>query len=151
VEEVNAMLRPAAASDDEETDGEEGEGSREDESGMLPAELPAVDHEAEYIDEEKYTTVTVETMDISKEGLFKAQQGRDDQDLDDGGKVALKTDANSTDKRKHRRTKEAPKDGVQKRKKKRNFRYEGKTDRKEARTKQKSKNSRQARQRRAAG
>lgn len=45
------------------------------------AEPLPVDYEAEYIDEDKYTTVTVEEMDPSREGFFKS--GRQE-DSDDG-------------------------------------------------------------------
>lgn len=41
-------------------------------------EPPAVDYEAEYIDEDKYTTVTVEEIDSSREGLRKSILGEDD-------------------------------------------------------------------------
>ena len=36
-----------------------------------PVEVEVVDHEEEYIDEDKYTTVTVEAVGVSKEGLKK--------------------------------------------------------------------------------
>jgi ribosomal RNA-processing protein 17 len=148
------MLRPLAAIEDAE--GHEGEdGPDEEWNGISEPTPPPIDHEAEYIDEEKYTTVTVEAMDVSKEGLFKAQQERDGQDSEKDGQAATKTNDTSTAENKKRpwtKNKPGDKDGmVQKRKKKRNFRYESKVDRKEARSRQKTKNSKQARERRAAG
>ncbi|KIW72646.1 hypothetical protein PV04_00826 [Phialophora macrospora] len=150
VEEVNAMLGLPAAT--EEGYDESNTDSDEEWKGISDSEPPQVDHEAEYVDEEKYTTVTVETLDVSKEGLFRAQQDRDEQHSDEDGQPPTATDGDtSSPKQKRSWMKEKPKDGVKKRKKKRNFRYEGKAERKEARAKQKSRNSKQARERRAGG
>lgn len=35
--------------------------------------LDIVDHEEEYIDEDRYTTVTVESVSVSRDGLYKPQ------------------------------------------------------------------------------
>jgi ribosomal RNA-processing protein 17 len=151
VEEVNAMLGlPTTAVeeyDESNTDLDE------EWKGISDPEPPPVDHEAEYVDEEKYTTVTVETLDVSKEGLSRAQHDKDEQssDEEDGQTPTVPNGDTSSRKQKRPWMKEKPKDGVKKRKKKRNFRYEGKTERKEARAKQKSRNSKQARERRAGG
>ncbi|EXJ64820.1 hypothetical protein A1O7_01158 [Cladophialophora yegresii CBS 114405] len=151
VEEVNAMLGlPAAASNKQY--GDSSTDSDEEWKGISDSDPPPIDHEAEYVDEEKYTTVTVEALDVSKEGLFRAQQESDEHNSDDNGVTPTSTNGGaSSGKEKRPWTKEKPKDGVKKRKKKRNFRYEGKAERKEARAKQKSRNSRQARERRAGG
>jgi len=150
VEEVNAMLKPLAAIDDEED--EQGISPYEDQGSISDSELPLVDHEAEYIDEEKYTTVTVETMDVSKEGLFKAQQGADQPALETTEKRApVSRSDHPFERQKRKWTKEKPKDGIKKRKKKRNFKYEGRAERREARSKEKSRNRKQARERRADG
>lgn len=62
-------------------------------------EPPPVDYEAEYIDEDKYTTVTVEEMDPSREGLLKyGNDGDSDDDRseqDEEGKDA--SNATATD------------------------------------------------------
>ncbi|OCT46488.1 protein required for cell viability Rrp17 [Cladophialophora carrionii] len=151
VEEVNALLGlPAGANDKQH--GESNTDSDEEWEGISDSDPPPIDHEAEYVDEEKYTTVTVEALDVSKEGLFRAQQDSDKHDPDNAQETSTATnEGTSSGKQKRPWTKEKPKDGVKKRKKKRNFRYEGKAERKEARAKQKSRNSRQARERRAGG
>ncbi|KIW17868.1 hypothetical protein PV08_05063 [Exophiala spinifera] len=152
VQQVNAMLRSASALNGAEDQGTASSNSDEEWSGISGEEPAPVDHEAEYIDEDKYTTVTVEAMDVSREGLFKAEQAKDEghktyeQETKVGqepGKVAKKP----------KWTKEKPKDGSEKpkRKKKRNFRYESKTERKTARSKEKSKGRKQARERRGGG
>ena len=138
------MLRPVATTEEEDGD-EEDTDADEEWNGIAESDPPPVDHEAEYVDEEKYTTVTVEAMDVSKEGLFNAQQERDAQEPDDDGQKFPKNENTTRETKKRPWTKEKPRDGVQKRRKKRNFRYENKADRKEARTKQKARNSRQSR------
>jgi ribosomal RNA-processing protein 17 len=151
VDEVNAMLRPSTSvgGGDENESDEEDEGSR----GSLEnlETLPAVNHEAEYIDEDKYTTVHVETMDISKEALSKAHQAEDAPDHGAGEDVRQTLKDGSSERSKRQWTKEKPKADMRKRKKKRNFKYEGRAERKEARSKENSRNRKQARERRSAG
>lgn len=53
------------------------EDEKEEEDWEGIEEPPAVDYEAEYVDEDKYTTVTVEEMDASREGLLKAAKGEE--------------------------------------------------------------------------
>ena len=141
------MLRPLDA-DGSVTNEDNGTESDDLWTGVSDEELPPVDHEAEYVDEEKYTTVTVETMDVSKEGLFKAQEARDEQHDQDGNAAPTAADG-PTEKPKRPWTKDKPKDSIKKRKKKRNFKYENKAERKDARSKQKARNQKQARERRA--
>jgi ribosomal RNA-processing protein 17 len=50
-------------------------------------EPPAVDYEAEYIDEDKYTTVTVEEIDSSREGLRKSILGEDSDEEENKAKA----------------------------------------------------------------
>lgn len=144
---VNAMLTPA----DDVFIGTEGSGTDDEWTGLEDAEQPPpVDHEAEYIDEDKYTTVTVEAMDVSKEGLFKAEQ--DPKDPDEPQDPSPSEQAEGTDTKKRSWTKEKPKDKdkdkAKARKKKRNFRYESKAERKVTRVKEKSRGRKQARERR---
>ncbi|KAG9241441.1 putative ribosomal RNA-processing protein 17 [Calycina marina] len=66
VSAVNALLAeadklPGELDSDEEVDWE-----------GIKETLPPIDHEEEYIDEDKYTKVTVEEVDVSKEGLQRA-------------------------------------------------------------------------------
>ena len=95
--------------------------------------LEPIDHEAEYIDEDLYTTVTVEAVDVSKEGLHKAVEDEDIEEEDNSrhpkapaDSVKMKTGANR---------KIWPKKTRQKK-----FRYESKVERKVTRGKQKAGN-----------
>jgi ribosomal RNA-processing protein 17 len=155
VQAVNATLRNMMESSDEEDDGGERGGAEwdgiDDEETMVVEEI---DHEAEYIDEEKYTTVTVEAMDVSKEGSFKTAEGTDERDDEDGAEkktVTLAVEAPVKQQRKWTKDKPARDPGKKRLKKKRNFKYENKAERKDARSKQKARNSKQARERRDRG
>lgn len=93
---------------------------------MLPSD-------EEFVDEDKYTTVTVEAMD----GEGDDAVGEDD---DEEG-VAVKTAASIAEgKPKVAKKRVSSKDGQAKAKKKKKFRYESKAERKSTREKQKSKN-----------
>lgn len=89
-------------------------------------EPPPVDYEAEYIDEDKYTTVTVEEMDPSREALYKTEtNGTDgessDQDEDSAG--AVDSGRSSSAQEKGDKKTDKPK------KKRKKFRYESKAER----------------------
>jgi ribosomal RNA-processing protein 17 len=116
-------------------------------------EVPPVDHEAEYIDEDKYTTVTVEALDLSKEGLQKVErEGRKQVEEDPAAETKenlAETGQKDTKSRKRIWTKDKPKDRSDKpKKKKKKFRYETKAERKFTRMKQGAKNSKEAKARR---
>lgn len=109
-------------------DGEDGEwgGISDDENEK--EEVEVVDHEQEYIDEDKYTTVTVEAVDVSKEGLLKVVEPT--QDGEEGEKKFGKP-FNKDEKGKKVWPKKV---------KKKKFTYESKIERKLARGKQSAKN-----------
>jgi ribosomal RNA-processing protein 17 len=152
VREVNTFLQPLQDIGTEGESESEPE-SREAESWNGISQPPNVDHEAEYVDEDRYTTVTVEAMDSSKEGLHMAEEDRlkqdrvneDGQDRSDRGTGRGK---NMNEKRKW--TREKPKERQDHPKKKKKFRYESKGERKAARVKDKMRKSKQASARRAA-
>ncbi|KAL4908137.1 nucleolar protein 12-domain-containing protein [Aspergillus multicolor] len=104
-------------------------------------EPPAVDYEAEYIDEDKYTTVTVEEMDPSKEGLL--QPDDDSSDERPKERSELSEDAKSTEKPKAKKQQDN-----KLKKKKKKFRYESKDERKVTRMKERMANHRKAKARR---
>lgn len=148
------MLKKA---EPEEEAGSAGESNSEQEwDGVRePAELPEVDHEAEYIDEDRYTTVTIEAMDLSKEGLHKAEKeaekevGKDPNHSKEGNPEDPEAPPNHG-QGKRIWTKEKPdKDGQASKKKRKKFRYENKAERKVTRFKEKSKNSKLAKARRS--
>ena len=153
VQEVNALLQPL------QEDESDGEGQSESDSAQADSwdgvsEILGLDHEAEYVDEDRYTTVTIEAMDLSKAGLHKAEDdqrtdGGVDQDSkrENGGVTVGGKDLVERRKWTRDKPKERP---DHPKKKKQKFRYESKGERKVARVKQKMRNSKQASARRAA-
>ncbi|CAG7994094.1 unnamed protein product [Penicillium salamii] len=107
-------------------------------------EPPAVDYEAEYIDEDKYTTVTVEEMDASREGLLKSAH-EDDTDNEEEKEKPVETKEAETKTAKKRKPRSAASEAA--RKKKRNFRYESKEVRRETMRKQRNVKSKKAKAR----
>jgi ribosomal RNA-processing protein 17 len=92
-----------------------------------------IDHEAEYIDEDRYTTVTVEAVDISKEGLHRITDENEAED--DEGAAETKPPASAVSNVETNTKKVWPK-----KTKKKKFRYESKAERKVTRGKQKAGN-----------
>ncbi|KAK3945795.1 nucleolar protein 12-domain-containing protein [Diplogelasinospora grovesii] len=133
VQTITKILREAreagGEAEEEEGDGE-WDGISDDE--VAPEPEP-IDREEEYIDEDRYTTVTVEAVHVDRDGLHKpTEHDPEEKEQEDG-----KTEAEGTkdgkeagsDKRKH----DHPK------KKKKKFRYETKFERKLTERKQKAK------------
>jgi ribosomal RNA-processing protein 17 len=147
VEAVNAIIKKqqdGGSEDEEEEDDEEVEWGGLDggaEARPTKPTIPMEGQEDEYVDEDRYTTVTVEPMsvhdnndakeDVDPEDAVPAQEG-----TEDDGK-----------KKKRIWTKEKPPSDKKKKPKKAKFRYESKADRKSIRTKQSLKNKAQARAR----
>jgi ribosomal RNA-processing protein 17 len=98
----------------------------------------------EYVDEEKYTTVTVEEVNVSRVGL-EGMNGDDSEPEDQGGENTEGVNDRSQQKGMLARkgTKPKRKSTITK-KRKQTFKYETKSERKVTRTKQKSRNSSQA-------
>ena len=147
VQEVNALLKPVSHTDSEDENAEDSEENTEWEGIEEPTEL---NHEAEYIDEDRYTTVTVEAMDVTREGLSKPEEGFVPQ-LGAEGEIGIEESSKLEGKPAGKRiwTKEKPKDqSDHPKKKKKKFRYESKAERKFTRVKEKMKNSKQASARR---
>lgn len=115
-------------------------------------EPPPVDYEAEYIDEDKYTTVTVEEMDPSREGLLKyGNDGDSDNDRseqDEEGKDVSNATATDAGQKAAATTKKKPKNTDKAKKKKKKFRYESKEDRKLNHAKQRFSKAKKAKARR---
>ena len=149
VKEIDDMIRPVVLED--EGDGKEDkedEGSNTSESEQEEARVEPVDHEAEYIDEDKYTSVVVEEMDVTREGLRKVNESSDEDGV--GGEEDKPRVNETASSSKRTWTKDKPKDGSSKPKMKRKkFRYESKSERQVSRDKERSKNREQAKARRA--
>ena len=104
------------------------------------AEPMTIDHEDEYSDADRHTTVTVEAVDVTRDGFRRAKIDLDGAALESSEDEAETKNAEgtlgetSTGKQRRVWTKEKPK---QPRKKKK-FRYETKQERKVTRMKEKS-------------
>ena len=151
---MNAILREqnGVISDSSE---QASEAEAEQRDGI--AEARPIDHEDEYADDDRFTTVTVEAVDVSKDGLRKVRE--EDEEKDEEGDTAgmnesqrapdKESTAQGKDSEGSKRiwTKEPPK-GLKKKKKK--FRYESKAERKVTRYKERSGNKAKAKARRGA-
>jgi ribosomal RNA-processing protein 17 len=123
--------------------------NREEWDGIL--ETPEIDHEAEYIDEDRYTTVTVEAMDLTKDGLHRAAKEAEENSFKEGKLDGTNTvPTQKQGKRIWTKGKPEKEGQASKAKRKRKkFRYENKTERRMTRFKEKAKNSKQAKARRS--
>jgi ribosomal RNA-processing protein 17 len=158
VEEVNRLVKQANGDVTGLTDAESGSDSDEEDEFTGFEEPEPINQEDEYVDEDKYTTVTIESVNISRDGFSKAGE-EDEQAAADAakkaaaeaekekdnepvvgkdGKIEIKRDANG----KRIWTKERPKTEWPKKKKKK-FRYESKADRKVTRYKEGAKKRKQ--------
>jgi ribosomal RNA-processing protein 17 len=88
-----------------------------------PTDEP-LDHEEEYIDEDKYTSVTVESVSVSRDGLHKPEEEPDTEEEEKERREATARSAKEQAAR-------------PKKPKKQKFRYESKFDRSIANKKQK--------------
>ena len=141
VEAVNSMLkkqdRALSESSDEESliEVEQWDGIVEDTN---------VDHEDQYVDEDRFTTVTIEAVDVSRDGLHKTiMDYEENQAPTIEGPIEGETTKSGTAKwqdakQEKRLRKQEPPSGPKKRKKK--FRYESKAERKINRFKERSGN-----------
>lgn len=140
VEAVNLALREADAIVNG-SESDDGSTAQDEWDGIV--EVPEVDHEEEYIDEDRHTTVTIEAVDVTKDGLHKVAIEKEDGDEPDEVQRETKSSTNGgtgpevqkTRNGKRIWTKERP-GGPKKKKKK--FRYESKAERKVTRYKERS-------------
>lgn len=122
VETVNKLLREARKAGTSDTESEDD--SEEEFGGFEDEPIQPVDLEEEYIDEDRYTTVTIEAVNVDKDGMHKpdAEDDRADDDAEDReGKDARAA--------KSRGAPEKPKKEWPKKPKKKKFRYESKIER----------------------
>jgi len=126
VEAVNRILKEVEGVGAGLESEEEGWGGIEEKVVDL-----VLDHEEEYVDEDRYTTVTVEAVNVSKEGLLKVVDEASDEAPDI---VPMeKKGKEDTSKKKW-----------PKKERKKKFRYESKAERKVTRGKQKAGNKARA-------
>ncbi|PVH77977.1 hypothetical protein DL98DRAFT_258541 [Cadophora sp. DSE1049] len=150
VSAINAALRAAGDPDvpdsSSDSDPDAWGGISNDETTVIPP--PVIDHEEEYVseDEDKYTTVTIEAVDVTKEGLLKVGDGDSDEDEEGEGQGKGKWVGKDGEGSKDEGKKKWPK-----KPRKQKFRYESKVERKATRMKQKSKNKASADARKGGG
>ncbi|KAJ4311840.1 hypothetical protein N0V94_007746 [Neodidymelliopsis sp. IMI 364377] len=146
VEETNRLMRQAngditEAEDSSSSDGEDGDGDDGDDSVFKGFDDP-INQQDEYIDEDKYTTVTVETVNINRVGF--SRPGEEEAEI---RKEREEREAKELEEKKKRVwTKERPRTDRPK-KKKVKFRYETKVERKMERMKQGAKKRKAAEKR----
>jgi len=119
--------------------GADGEVTEEDGWGGIQDDelvVEQVDHEEEYVDEDRYTTVTVEAVEVSKEGLLKVVDDEETKTSEDEVVKPVKKEASG-------------KKIWPKKPKRQKFRYESKAERKVTRGKQKAGNKARADARRS--
>lgn len=131
VRRVNEMLKASNAATAEE-DKEQYDEQEDNWDGFpdMP-DLNIVDHEEEYIDEDRFTTVTVETVSVSRDGLSKPELPfQDDGDEKNMSKEEQNDAADDLQRR------QAPRSRL----KKKQFRYESKAERDFENRKQRARN-----------
>ncbi|KAM5434222.1 hypothetical protein MferCBS31731_006845 [Microsporum ferrugineum] len=147
MEALNGFPATMEGSDNSEQE----EGDEEEWNGIV--EPPPVDYEAEYIDEDKYTTVTVEEIEATKGGLVTRRDGAEkstDTDEEEGGEEGAQVTNGAKPKQKTSWAKDNPnKDIKKKRKRKRDFKYESPLERKMNRAKERGRKKKQAEARKA--
>ena len=145
------MLRRELDSDPDNP-GEEGGISEKDQRSQLSGTTKTsnADLEAEYPDEDRYTTVTVENVEVSRDGLHKV---REDEVLGSDGEGFQETNPGSKSEARGRRSGGTPllsnARSLDPKRKRKIFKYESKIERKMTRHKERSKNSARAKDRRS--
>lgn len=143
VKAINALLpvqRPATEPDD----GTQDDNAEDGWEGLPDAVPEPIDHEEEYIDEDKYTTVVVEEVGISRDGLTKLKGAEEDDEV----KTEVPQEATESDKQKKPAPKKMRDKDKRPKKKKKSFRYESPADRKMNRVKERARKSKAAKIRR---
>lgn len=137
IQTVHKLLHEAerAGTDEkpsEKKSDEEWDGISEDEV----AEEPALDLEEEYIDEDKYTTVTVEAVSVDRDGIHKPRTLRDEEEAET---TKNKKKKEAADEAAQAEADKKSKKNYPEKKKKRKFTYESRHDRNVTERKQRAK------------
>lgn len=179
--ENRSLMREISRAAAGESGSDEGEESNDniiiDEEWGGITEPPPVDYEEEYIDEDKYTTVTVEELDASsRQGLRRrvdmessdegesGDDGETRNEVEEGGRedggdtsrvkkrVWTKNKSKNTNRGgdgDKNNISDRPKSNSKKKKKKRSFRYENKAERRVAKLRERAGGKKRARERKA--
>ncbi|EEH18672.1 hypothetical protein PABG_07732 [Paracoccidioides brasiliensis Pb03] len=160
----NKALMREINSDFGSEEGGKGEGEDEEWDGI--ADPSPVDYDKEYIDEDKYTTVTVEEFDTSRKGLWRKddeeqedergggkendhEQNGHGEEGEDGSKPQKRLWNKTNPKNKNMKMNDDSAERLKKKKEmKRNFWYENKTELKFTKMKERAGSKKRARERR---
>ncbi|KAL1855765.1 hypothetical protein VTK73DRAFT_8477 [Phialemonium thermophilum] len=139
VKAVNKMLAEAQKAGTEDADGTAASEEEEEWGGIQDEEPPKpVDREEEYVDEGRFTTVTVESVTIDKEGIHKPPPEVENEDEEEEGNHSEgKTTAEGPEGEDSARPRK-----VGPKRKKKKFRYETKLERQISERKRKAKSRR---------
>lgn len=146
IKAVNAMLPVQRVVTDSEGDKDEEDGN-DGWEGIPDPVQNGVDHEEEYMDEDKYTTVTVEEVDVSRDGLKRLQGGEEHEDEEEETTQTVGARMPASKSKRDPSKKVRDKDKRIKKKKK-SFRYESPAERKMNRVKERARKSKAAKARR---
>ncbi|EHA55225.1 rRNA processing protein Rrp17 [Pyricularia oryzae 70-15] len=127
VEQVNALLREAQHAGQEDDDSENGWEGFDDEP---PPELKPMDFEEEYIDEDRFTTVKIESVNVDRDGLHRPED--EETSGDDEANGESKPEEKTVGDKK-------PSKDQKPKKKKKKFRYETKFERRLTESKRRAK------------
>lgn len=120
---MNQMLKESSASGNIEAESDDSGANSEEWDGFPDRpDLDIVDHEEEYIDEDRYTTVTVESVSVTRDGLSKQDIENNAGANEANTEVADDTAADAEGDKMAKSAKRQPR-------KKKNFRYESKLER----------------------
>ncbi|KAL8418913.1 hypothetical protein RB594_002210 [Gaeumannomyces avenae] len=130
VQQVNTLLREAQMAghhgDSDDSSGNEWGGFTDP-----PPALEPMNFEEEYIDEDKFTTVTVESVNVDRDGLHKPKVDDSSEDDDDEAQTRKETKVGNESAK--------VKEQQRPKKKKKKFRYETKVERRATERKQRAK------------
>ncbi|KAI0446592.1 nucleolar protein 12-domain-containing protein [Xylaria telfairii] len=141
VQSVNNALKQAAQAGyiEDEDSGSSDDDTAEEWGGFQdkPSQPDVIDHEEEYIDEDRFTTVTVESVNVSKDGLTSSrpdEESETEEEEEDANKKAQEAQPEKNHSKERHSTK-----------KKQKFRYETKLERQITNIKQKARSKRRPR------
>ena len=150
VAEVNTLLHHDIETEQSGSDRENGGRREDDQEPVNGIEEPAdADVEVEYPDDDRFTTVTVEAVEISRDGFHQTldeEEGEGEDVMDRPSKIDI---GEGNNRKQNGRPLLSKAKSLAPKKKKKKFRYENKAERKMTRHKERSKNSIKAKDRKS--
>lgn len=142
VQSVSNALKQAAEAGyiEDEDNGSSDDRTAEEWGGFQdkPLQPDVIDHEEEYIDEDRFTTVTVESVNVSKDGLTSSRPDEEESEAEEEEEDVNKKAQEAQPEKRHGKEQHSTK-------KKQKFRYETKLERQITNIKQKARSKRRPR------